>query len=211
MARSAIRTRAILAAIDTRSRLTRVAGSPAAPGSAKPEPDDRDDVAEPQAHEASDVRGGLGLAAPPLAAAVRDLADPEPGPSGPVQEVDAVLAIDVVGPDRHSIEDGPARRDEARGEVANAAAEHQRGESVDEPARHDAERGRPRIATAGGVARADGDVCVGEARQQRRNVSGRHGAVGIEPDDRLALRLIRPFGQCRRKATAADAPEHSDP
>src|SRR5262245_29178318 len=103
MERSAIRTRAILAAIDTRSRLTRATGSPPGPGPAKRGPDHRDDVAEPQAHEASDVRGGLRLAAPPLHAGVRDLADPEPGPSGPMQEVDAVLAIDVVGPDRHSI------------------------------------------------------------------------------------------------------------
>src|SRR5262249_50437477 len=196
MERSTITTRAVPAAIDTPSCLTCVTGSPATPVSAKPQPDDRDDIAEPQPHEASDVRGGLGRAAPPLAADVRDLVDSKSGPGGPVEKIDAVLAIDVVGPDRHSIEHGTARRDESGGEVADASAEYEHGESVDEPARHDPESGRPRIAAAGGIARAHGDVRISEAPQQCRNVRRRHGAVGIEPDDCLALCLIRPLGQC---------------
>src|SRR5262249_19556826 len=128
--------------------------------SSESELDDGDQVGEPEERESSEVRGGLRFPAPALSAAIRDLADSDTGPDRAVEEVDAVLTVDVVGPERNVIENGPAGRYESRRIVPHSSPENGRGECVDDPARPYPETRCPRIFAARGIARAHDDVGV---------------------------------------------------
>ena len=109
------------------------------------------------------------------------LDDAQAGPARPVEEVDAVVAVDVMGPERHALHRGPAGRDEAGRPVAHRPPQHGRAGQVDGARRQDPQPGIASVLPARDVPGRHRHVRRRRGQAEPGDRVGRHRAVGGRP------------------------------